>query len=110
VVRALFGLAVRDIDCAFKVFRRPVIEALPLASIGAFVNTELLLRARQAGFRIREVPVTHRPRVAGCSKGATFRVIARALLELALLYRELRSPARAPRIARQRLARGADAR
>ena len=110
VVRALFGLAVRDIDCAFKVFRRPVIEALPLASIGAFVNTELLLRARRAGFRIREVPVTHRPRVAGRSKGATPRVIARALVELGLLYRELRRPpARASRPVRGHLAPGADA-
>jgi len=93
VVRTLFGLRVRDIDCAFKVFRRSVIEALPLASIGAFVNTELLLRARRAGFRIREVPVSHRPRVAGRSKGATLRVIARALVELGLLYRELRAGA-----------------
>ena len=110
VVRALFGLSVRDIDCAFKVFRRPVIEALPLASIGAFVNTELLLRARRAGFRIREVPVTHRPRIAGRSKGATLRVIARALLELGSLYRELRTPPTRPlRAARERLAPGADA-
>ncbi|HTY17711.1 MAG TPA: glycosyltransferase family 2 protein [Myxococcota bacterium] len=110
VVRALFGLAVRDIDCAFKVFRRPVLEALPLASIGAFVNTELLLRARQAGFRIREVPVTHRPRVAGRSKGATLRVIARALVELLVLYRELRRPStRLRRPVREPLAPGADA-
>jgi glycosyltransferase involved in cell wall biosynthesis len=93
LVRALFGLRVRDIDCAFKVFRRPVLDALPIASIGAFVNTELLLRARRAGFRIREVPVTHHPRVAGRAKGATPRVIGRALAELATLYRELRGGA-----------------
>jgi glycosyltransferase involved in cell wall biosynthesis len=92
IVRALFGLRVRDIDCAFKVFRRPVVEALPLASIGAFVNTELLVRAGRAGFRIREVPVTHRPRRAGRAKGATPRVIVRALWELALLYGELKRP------------------
>ena len=53
LVRALFGLRVRDIDCAFKVFRRPVLDALPIASIGAFVNTEVLLRARGSGFRIQ---------------------------------------------------------
>lgn len=90
LVRALFGLRVRDIDCAFKVFRRPVLDALPIASIGAFVNTELLVRARRAGFRIREVPVTHHPRVAGRAKGASPRVVARALLELLTLYRDLR--------------------
>lgn len=90
LVRLLFDLRVRDIDCAFKVFRRPVIEALPIASIGAFVNTEILVRARSAGFRILEVPVTHRPRRAGRAKGARPRVILRALLELMTLYRELR--------------------
>ncbi|CAG0999844.1 partial heptose III glucuronosyltransferase, partial [Gammaproteobacteria bacterium] len=46
VVRALFGLDVRDIGCAFKVFRRHVIESMPISSIGAFVNTEILVRAR----------------------------------------------------------------
>lgn len=89
LVRALFGLHVRDIDCAFKVFRRPVLDALPIASIGAFVNTELLVRARRAGFRIREVDVSHHPRVAGRAKGASPRVVARAVLELLTLYRDL---------------------
>lgn len=94
LVRTLFGLRVRDIDCAFKVIRRPVLDALPIASIGAFVNTELLVRAGRAGFRIREVPVTHHPRVAGRSKGASPRVVARALLELLTLYRDVRRPPR----------------
>ncbi len=90
IVRWLFGLRVRDIDCAFKVFRRPVIEALPLASIGAFVNTEVLVRARRAGFRIHQIPVTHRRRRHGRQSGAKPRVILRAAIELATLYRELR--------------------
>jgi len=106
LVRALFGLRVRDIDCAFKVFRRPVLDALPIESIGAFVNTELLLRARGEGFRIREVPVTHHPRFAGRAKGATPRVIGRALVELATLYRELRAAAESPPAAWQQLERG----
>lgn len=92
VVRALFGLRVRDIDCAFKVFRRHVIEAMPLASIGAFVNTEILVRAERAGYRIHEVPVSHRPRRFGRQTGARPRVLLRAAIELASLYRELRAP------------------
>jgi glycosyltransferase involved in cell wall biosynthesis len=90
LVRALFGLRVRDIDCAFKVFRRPVVEALPIESIGAFVSTEILVRARDAGFRLHEVAVSHRPRRAGRAKGARPRVILRALVELAQLHGELR--------------------
>ena len=90
LVRMLFGLQVRDIDCAFKIFHRRVIEKIPLASVGAFINTELLVRARAAGFRIQEVPVSHRRRQHGSQTGARPRVLVRAALELGSLYRELR--------------------
>jgi glycosyltransferase involved in cell wall biosynthesis len=92
IVRLLFGLRVRDIDCAFKVFHRRVVDELPLASVGAFINTELLVRARAAGFRIQQVPVSHRRRRHGRQTGAHPRVIAKACLELLRLYRSLRVP------------------
>lgn len=91
IVRLLFGLRVRDIDCAFKVFRRPVVDSVPLASLGAFINTELLVRARAHGFRIHQVPVSHRRRSRGRQTGARPRVLWRAVVELAALFRELRS-------------------
>lgn len=101
IVRMLFALPVRDIDCAFKVFHRSVLEAIPIQSVGAFVNTEILVRARAAGFRIKQVPVSHRRRQAGRQSGAHPRVIVRALIELAQLYASLhaeptarRAPAR----------------
>lgn len=90
IVRGLFGLRVRDIDCAFKLFHRRVVDELPLASVGAFINTELLVRARAAGFRIHQVPVSHRRRRHGRQSGARPRVIARAFVELLRLYRSLR--------------------
>ena len=94
VVRLFFGLEVRDIDCAFKLFDRRVIESIPLASVGAFINTELLVRARASGFRIHQVPVNHRRRRHGRQTGAHPRVLIRACLELGSLYRELRTVAR----------------
>src|SRR5262249_55961245 len=92
LVRRLFGLRVRDIDCGVKVVRRHVLAALPIASVGAFVNTEILVRAAREGFRIHEVPVSHRRRRFGRQSGARPHVIARALVELATLARELRRP------------------
>jgi glycosyltransferase involved in cell wall biosynthesis len=92
LVRVLFDVRVRDIDCAFKVFRRHVLEAIPIASVGAFINTEILVRATQAGFRIHQVGVSHRRRRFGRQTGARPRVILRALVELAMLYRQLRRP------------------
>ena len=95
LVCSLFDLRVRDIDCAFKVFRRHVIDEIPIASIGAFINTEILVRASNANFRIHQVPVTHRRRRYGRQSGARPRVILRAIIELASLYRELRNPSAA---------------
>lgn len=86
LIGALFQLPVRDIDCAFKIFRREVLLAIPIESIGAFVNTEILVRARAAGFRIHQVPVTHHRRRSGSQTGAHPRVILRALIELSQLY------------------------
>lgn len=97
LVRVLYGLEVRDVDCAFKLFRREVLAAIPIESVGAFVNTEILVRAIHAGFRIRQVPVRHFPRVAGRASGARPRVIFRALRELvALRHRLPRAGGRAP--------------
>ncbi|TWT76155.1 Undecaprenyl phosphate-alpha-4-amino-4-deoxy-L-arabinose arabinosyl transferase [Posidoniimonas polymericola] len=65
LVRTLVGTSVRDIDCAFKMFRRDKLQQLPVTTDGFLVNTELLTAARQNGFSVVEVGVTHRPRVEG---------------------------------------------
>jgi glycosyltransferase involved in cell wall biosynthesis len=82
LVTMLFGYLARDIDCAFKLFRRTVWESIKVRSGGATFSAEFLLRARRAGFRIAELPVTHLPREAGSPTGGNPRVIIRAFKEL----------------------------
>ena len=85
LVTLLFGYTARDIDCAFKLMRRSVVEQLQneITSGGATFSAEFLVRAKQAGFTIVEVPINgHRPRVAGNPSGANLRVIVRAFKEL----------------------------
>ncbi len=86
----LLGLGIRDVDCAFKVFHRRVFEQIGVESKGAFVNGEILARAKAAGFLIQEVPVTHFPRRAGVPTGSDARVIGRACWELGRMVGELR--------------------
>ncbi|MFN2465395.1 MAG: glycosyltransferase family 2 protein, partial [Candidatus Dormibacteria bacterium] len=71
VLRLVFGLRTRDVDCAFKLVKRSVLERVEPLSGGAFFSAELLLRARQAGFTVVEVGVNHFPRRVGTAKGAT---------------------------------------
>jgi putative flippase GtrA len=85
--RLLFGLKVRDIDCAFKLFKREVVQALPLQAGGAMASAEILIRLTRAGHEVKEVPVSHRPRRRGSPTGAKLSVIYRAFGEMAALYR-----------------------
>ena len=80
----MFGYTVRDVDCGFKLFRREIIENLApqIASRGATFSIEWLVRAKRAGYRFVELPVTHQPRVAGSQTGANIDVITRAFREL----------------------------
>lgn len=90
LVRMLLGLKVRDIDCAFKLFRRNVFDRIHIDAVGAMVNTDILSQAVKFGFRIKEVPVTHYPRMRGKQTGANLRVIVKAFKELYRLFRKLR--------------------
>lgn len=85
LIRVLFAAPFRDVDCAFKLFRRSVFERVPLERVrsdGAFFSPELLLVLRAAGERIEQVGVRHFPRSAGEEKGATVRVILRTIRDL----------------------------
>ena len=90
LVGLLFELNIRDVDCAFKVFHRSVFDRVPIHSVGAFVNTEILVRARAQGFTLKQVPVSHYPRHAGKQTGADLKVIAKAFRELGRLHSDLR--------------------
>ncbi len=85
LVTLLFGYTARDIDCAFKLIKREVITKVigpQVRSRGATFSAELLVRSKRAGYRIKEVPVQHRPRRAGSPTGARWHVISRAFREL----------------------------
>jgi glycosyltransferase involved in cell wall biosynthesis len=87
----LFGYTVRDVDCGFKLLRREIVEQMgpKIRSRGATFSIDWLARAKRAGFRFVEVPVTHRPRVAGSQTGANLNVITRAFRELVQLRLQL---------------------
>ena len=85
----MFGYTARDVDCAFKLFPRSLLDDVKLHSTGHTLSPELLIKARRAGYRVAEVRVTHLPRTAGQAKGARLDHIVRSLLELARLRLDL---------------------
>jgi len=87
----LFGLKVRDIDCGFKLISKKVFKVIPKleSKRGAFISSELLIKARKAGFKIVEIPVTHYPRREGKGTGRDFKVIINSFKDLLKLWRKL---------------------
>ncbi|MBI4057160.1 MAG: glycosyltransferase family 2 protein [Elusimicrobia bacterium] len=82
LIRILLGVKVRDLDCAFKLFRAEILKPLKLLTTGAMINAEILASARRRGFFAHEVPVRHLPRLHGRSTGGNPRVILMAFGEL----------------------------
>jgi len=84
VARTLFRIRVRDIDCAFKLFRREVFDRIEIESKKFFVDTEILAKASRLKLRVNEIGVRHYPRPAGESTVRPSHVIStlRELMEM----------------------------
>ncbi len=82
LVRLLFGYVAKDVDCAFKLFRRSILEDVQVESKGATFSAEFLIKARRRGYRFVELRATHFPRTAGKATGAKLSVILRAFRDL----------------------------
>ncbi len=65
MIRVLFGLRVRDIDCSFKLLRRALVENMEVKSQTGLGDAEILVKALKAGARVAELPVSHFRRMRG---------------------------------------------
>ena len=86
----LLGNRVRDVNCAFKLFRRSFFEQVQLSSDGFLIDAELYLRAKHAGLKRAQVGVMHRPRTLGTTT-VRASTVAQTLRELWNLSRSART-------------------
>ncbi|MEX2627699.1 MAG: glycosyltransferase family 2 protein [Ilumatobacteraceae bacterium] len=89
LIKALFGVRVRDINFAFKLCRRRIFDHVELQSEGSFVDAELVIRATRMGFEMLQFGVDYFPRTRGVSTLSSPAVIATIVREMAGLRREL---------------------
>jgi glycosyltransferase involved in cell wall biosynthesis len=85
LVRMIFRIRVRDIDCAFKLFRKEIFEKIKIESQRFFVDAEVLAKARYHKFSMTELGVRHYPRTAGSSTVRPSHIIY-TLQELAKIW------------------------
>ena len=85
----LFGLTIRDVDCAYKLFRKEVRDSIQLETESAITVTEFIVKAKAIGFRIIQLPVHHYARKFGKQSGSNWRVIVKAVRESFSLRRKI---------------------
>jgi glycosyltransferase involved in cell wall biosynthesis len=86
----LFRLHVTDIDCAFKLLKRSVLQQVKLESTGAFTSSELLYKLKKHGVIWKQLPVDHLPRQFGNPTGNHPRVVIKAGIEALQLYAHMK--------------------
>ncbi|MEI2764771.1 MAG: glycosyltransferase family 2 protein [Dermatophilaceae bacterium] len=90
LVTRAFGIHVRDVNFAFKLCRRSMLEQIELSSEGSFIDAELVIRASRMGLRIMQIGVDYFPRTRGVSTLSSTAVIRTMLREMRQLRGELK--------------------
>ncbi len=85
-VDILFRLNVKDIDCAYKLFSKRVLNLVNLESEGAFISAELLYKLKKKRIAFKQLPVDHFPRQFGSPTGNNISVILKASRDAFRLY------------------------
>ena len=86
VLRILFGLKVRDVNCSMKLFPRKALDEITLESDSAFIDAEILIKLSRKGYRIIQVGVHHLPRLHGLASGAKHSVVLTTIRDMLRLF------------------------
>lgn len=92
IIKILFGIKMKDINCGFKLYKRDFLQKTALITKGALISAEIMSWAQRNKLKIKEVGVNHYPRIYGRQTGASFKVILLALLEMCQLRERLSNP------------------
>jgi glycosyltransferase involved in cell wall biosynthesis len=86
VVKTLFGLTIRDVDCDFRMMRRTIFNRVRLEKNSGVICLEMMKKIQDAGFTIVEVPVHHYHRAYGRSQFFNFPRIYRTGVDVMKLW------------------------
>jgi len=86
MVKLLFGLKVRDVDCDFRLMRRTIFDRVVLTKNSGVICLEMMKKIQDAGFTIAEAPVHHYHRAYGKSQFFNFRRVGRTAVDVMKLW------------------------
>lgn len=65
IINCLFFTHFRDVDSAFKIYKKDIFTKFKIISSSGAADAEILLKTKRKGYKILEVPVSHYSRYAG---------------------------------------------
>ncbi|MDD5148288.1 MAG: glycosyltransferase family 2 protein [Candidatus ainarchaeum sp.] len=88
-VKFFFALKLMDIDCDFRLFKRKIFDKVKLESNTGVICVEMVKKIEAGGYKIKEVPVHHYPRISGNSQFFIPRRLFQVFKSLFWLWVEL---------------------
>lgn len=85
LLKLLFSASFQDLHW-IKFIHKRFLDMGGITAESPFVETEILLRAKKKGARIKEITVPHYPRMHGVAKGARLSNIIKSVRDLLVLY------------------------
>lgn len=82
IIKMFFGLHLKDVNFACKIFPKRFLQEAELNSEGSFVDAEMLLEGLRLGLNIKEYPLVYFPRERGLSTLSRPQVIFFILKEM----------------------------
>ena len=94
-MKIAFNLKIKDVDCDFRLMHRKIFDNITLESDSGMICIEMMKKIGDAGFTIKDVPVTHYDRIQGKSQFfklsrvlKTFKGLIKAWITLVLLKKD----------------------
>lgn len=89
LMKFLFGIKIRDVDCDFRLMRRAIFDKVQLRHNSGVICVEMVKKIQDAGFVFAEAPVHHYFRAYGKSQFFNFRRLFHVGVNLLSLWWEL---------------------
>ncbi len=86
LLRLLFNLKVKDVNCSMKLYPRKALQLIGITSNSAFIDAEILIKLARAGVKTHQVGVHHFPRLHGAASGAKPRVVLTTISDMFGLF------------------------
>lgn len=82
LVKILFFTNIKDINCSLKIYKKEVVKNMEIKCNSAFIDGEMLIKARRMGYKIKQFRATHYRRTAGAASGSKAYVVLETIKDM----------------------------